>query len=182
LNNMRRANFFLPMLMSAILTMSACTISKSQKSRKDHHHQKEAKYEEDLSVSRLKYQVTEDKPQTDASAKTKAAVVPSKDITRELGLKMDSIARKNQNLRYAEGFRIQVYSGPSREEAGKVRDKVFDILPDVDVHVDYRSPVFKVTVGDYTDRLEANSIFVKLKKDFPNAILVPAKINIVRPR
>jgi septal ring-binding cell division protein DamX len=174
------SKFILPVLISAILTISACTISKSQKSGKEHHH-KDGKYEEDLSGSRLKYQVTPDKPQTDNSVKTKA-IVPSKDITRELGLKMDSISRKNQSLRFAEGYRIQVYSGPSREEANIARDKVLDIIPDVDVYPIFRQPVFRVTVGDYTDRLEANSAFVKLRSDFPNAILVPAKINIVRPR
>jgi len=174
------SKFILPVLISAILTISACTISKSQKSGKGHHH-KDGKYEEDLSGSRLKYQVAEDKPQTDISVKTKT-IVPSKDITRELGLKMDSISGKNQSLRFAEGYRIQVYSGPSREEANMARDKVLDIIPDVDVYPIFRQPVFRVTVGDYTDRLEANSAFVKLRSDFPNAILVPAKINIVRPR
>ncbi|HXA01955.1 MAG TPA: SPOR domain-containing protein [Cytophagaceae bacterium] len=173
--------FFLPILMSAILTMSSCTVSKSQKSRKDNHRQKDVKYEEDLSASRLKYQVTEDKPKTDVSTKTKT-IVPSKDISKQLGLKMDSISRKNQNLRFAEGYRIQVYSGPSREEANMARDKVLDIIPDVDVYPIFRQPVFRVTVGDYTDRLEANGAFVKLKDYFQNAILVPARINIVRPR
>jgi len=152
-------------------------MSKSQKSHKEYHH-KNAKYEEDLSGSRIKYQVPEDKPQTDAN-KTVVTVTPSKDVTKELNLKMDTISRKNQSLRYAEGFRIQVYSGPSREEAYKARDKVLDILSDVDVYPLYRSPVFRVTVGDYTDRLEANNTLVRLKRDFPNAILVPARINIV---
>ena len=173
--------FFLPILTSVVLTMSACTISKSQKTGKE-HHRKDGKYEEDLSGSRLKYQVPEDKAQTDISIKSKTAIVPSKDITKELGLKIDSISRKNQNLRFAEGFRVQVYSGPSREEANMARDKVLDIIPDVDVYPIFRQPVFRVTVGDYTDRLEANSAFVKLRGDFPNAILVPAKINIVRLR
>ena len=175
-------NFFLSILFSAILTMGACTVSKSQKSRKEHHHHKDVKYEEDLSGSRLKYQVIEDKLPADVSGKTKPVIIPSKDVTKELGLKMDSISTKNQNLRFAEGFRIQVYSGPSKEEAYKSRDKVLDVMPDVDVYTPYRQPVFRVMVGDYTDRLEANSTLVKLKKEFPNAILVPAKINIVRPR
>jgi hypothetical protein len=179
---MRKSNFFLSALMAVVLNMSACTVSKSQKSGKDHHRHKDVKYEEDLSASRLKYQVTEDKPQADAFAKTKSAIVPSKDITRELGTKIDSISKKNQSLRYAEGYRIQVYSGPSREEANAARDKVFDIIPDVDVYPIFRQPVFRVYVGDFMDRLEANSTFARLMVDFQNAILVPAKINIVRPR
>ena len=56
------SNFFLTILMSAILTMGACTVSKSQKSRKDHHH-KDVKYEEDLSGSRLKLNCKRASPQ-----------------------------------------------------------------------------------------------------------------------
>jgi hypothetical protein len=176
---MIRSGIYLNIILSVALTMTACTLGKSQKVHKDHHSQKAVKYEEDLSGSRIRYQAPKDSTQITAVAKNKTAVTPSKDVTRELNLKMDTIARKNQNLKFAEGFRIQVYSGPSREDANKARDHVFDILPDVDVYPIFRQPVFRVTVGDYTDRLEANSAYVKLKRDFPNAILVPAKINIV---
>jgi hypothetical protein len=161
--------------------MTACTMGKSQKTKKDHHHNKNTKYDEDLSGSRIRYQVFEDKTKTDVN-KAKPVVPPTKDVTRELNLKMDTISRKNQSLRFAEGYRIQVYSGASREDANKSRDKVLDILPDVDVYLPYRNPVFRVLVGDYTDRLEANSAYVKLKRDFPNAILVPARINIITPK
>jgi hypothetical protein len=179
---MIRPGLYINLIFSAILTMTACTMGKSQKTKKENHQNKNVKYEEDLSGSRIKYQVTENKIKTDANNKSKPVVPPSKDVTRELNLKMDTISRRNQSLKFAEGFRIQVYSGASREDANKSRDKVLDILPDVDVYLPYRNPVFRVLVGDYTDRLEANSAYVKLKRDFPNAILVPARINIITPK
>jgi hypothetical protein len=179
---MIRPGLYINLVFSVILTMTACTMGKSQKTRKEHHPNKNVKYDEDLSGSRIRYQVFEDKTKTEVNNKTKPVVPPSKHVTRELNMKMDTISRKNQNLRFAEGFRIQVYSGPSREEANKARDKVLDIFPDVDVYLPYRSPVFRLLVGDYTDRLEANNAYVRLKRDFPNAILVPARINIVAPK
>ncbi|MFL5730879.1 MAG: SPOR domain-containing protein [Cytophagaceae bacterium] len=178
---MNRSTLYFSVALSGFLTLTACTMGKSQKSGKDHHKHKEVKYEEDLRGSRIKYQVQEDKKTTaDAATVNKVQTPPSRDVTKELSLKMDSIARKNQNLRFAEGYRIQVYSGPSREEAYRARDRVLDILPSVDVYPLYRSPVFRVSVGDYAERLEANNAFVKLKREFPNAILVPARINIVQ--
>jgi hypothetical protein len=166
-------------LFCIFLTLVSCTSGKSQLST-DSSGSKKGKFQEDLSGVRVKYDAKEDTVKAAIKDPNAKPVVPTKHIGKALNLKMDSIAERNKKLKFAEGYRIQVYSGPNRDEAMKVRDKIYDRVTDVEVYEVFRSPVFRVRVGDFLDRLEANYVLVKLQKDFPNAMIVPDKINIVK--
>jgi hypothetical protein len=161
------------------LTLGCCTSGKSQLTSVDSSGNKK-RFKEDLSEVRVKYGVKEDTVKAPVNNNTGKPVVPSKDIKRALSAKMDSIAQRNTRLRFAEGYRIQVYSGDKREDAQKARSKVYDLDPDLNVYEEFRSPVFRVRTGDFLDRLEANYTLVKLQKEFPNAMIVPDKIKIIK--
>jgi hypothetical protein len=51
-------------------------------------------------------------------------------------------------------------------------------LPDMIANLQYQQPKFRVTVGRYYTKLEANEDLVKLRTSFAAAILVPEKIQI----
>jgi hypothetical protein len=161
------------------LTLGCCTSGKSQLTASDSSGNKK-KFKEDISEVRVKYNAKEDTVKTSSPNNTGKPMVPSKDIGRVLNAKMDSIAERNKRLKFAEGYRIQIYSGDKREEALKARSKVYDLDPDLNVYEEFRSPVFRVRTGDFLDRLEANYVLVKLQKDFPNAMIVPDKIKIIK--
>jgi hypothetical protein len=138
------------------------------------------RFKEDLSDVRVKYTSKEDTVKTPVNSNTGKPVAPTRDIGRALNAKMDSIAERNKRLRFAEGYRIQVYSGDKREDAQKARSKVYDIDPDLNVYEEFRSPVFRVRTGDFLDRLEANYVLINLQKEFPNAMIVPDRIKIIK--
>jgi hypothetical protein len=177
---MMRSKLNLIILFCIILNFVSCTTGKSQLTASDSSNSKKGRFQEDLSGVRIKYGAKEDTVKIQVKDPNAKPVVPSKHIGRALNLKMDSIAERNKRLKFAEGYRIQVYSGDKKEEAMKAKNKVYDLAPDVDVYPEFRSPVFRVRVGDFLDRLEANYVLVKLQKDFPNALIVPDKINIVK--
>jgi hypothetical protein len=162
------------------LTLVSCTSGKSQLTASDSSNSKKWKFQEDLSAVRVKYDVKEDTVKAAMKDPNGKPLVPTKHIGKQLDLKMDSIAVRNKKLKFAEGYRIQIYSGDDREEARKVRNNLYNLMSDVDVYEVFRSPVFRVRVGDFLDRLEANYVLVKLQKDFPNAMIVPDRINIVK--
>ena len=142
--------------------------------------------QEDLSKYRPVYQKQDSATPKQASAttaSTKAASAPitsQSDVTKALNSRLDSIAAKNRKLKYAQGYRVIVYSGNSSEEARQAKEKVYEILPNADIYTVYKQPTFRVKVGDCFDRLEANSLYIKLKKDFSNALVVPDQINIIK--
>lgn len=88
---------------------------------------------------------------------------------------LDSINRFNITRKFIEGFTIQVYSGQNREDAMNVKKKI-GMETDVNAMLEYTQPKFRVRVGSYYSRLEAQKDLTRLKRLYANAILVPEKI------
>jgi len=105
---------------------------------------------------------------------------PKNHINLFLQEKLDSVYAYNEKITAADGFRILVYTGTSSEEARNQRNRVYDGIENEQSYTEWKSPNFKVKVGDYVDKLEAYYAYAKLIKVFPNAIVVPDKINILR--
>ncbi|MTI32645.1 SPOR domain-containing protein [Xanthovirga aplysinae] len=140
-----------------------------------------AKYEEDLAVYRPQFDGKKiDNPKIDETKEDDATekVIPEHDVTAQLNATLDSIASFNQQLGYVDGYRIQVYIGQSREKAIEVRNKVYTLLPSSRPEVEYNQPNYKVKVGKFFNRLEAQKMYTELKADFPNVIVVPQRIQL----
>jgi len=138
-------------------------------------------YSEDLSDYRPKY----DAIQQDTTVQQAMAsfsmedFTPQYDVTDTLNVILDSIAVLSQQIKYVDGYAIQVYAGNNRELANVNRGKAYAIL-DEKPSLFYDSPNFKVHVGKFYSALEANSTYALLKREFPNAILVLKKFKIER--
>lgn len=102
------------------------------------------------------------------------------DPTISLKSELDSVSRiivaMNLDQKYVDGYTIQIYSGSEREAAMQARDLALLVNPELKPEVSYHQPSYKVKAGQYTDRLEAHRIFSELKKEFPQAILIPERI------
>ncbi|MFN3403295.1 MAG: SPOR domain-containing protein [Cytophagaceae bacterium] len=155
-----------------LLILASCTSGKAQKSKDN------KKYQEDLSSVRPKYEY---KAETEKPApmQEKSAVKIENDVTTKVNVRMDSVAAKNSRIKMAEGYRVLVYTGNSSAEATKVRERVYKVVPDAAIYPQYKQPTFRVKVGDCYDKLEAQNLYVKLRKEFPEAKIVPDQINII---
>lgn len=100
------------------------------------------------------------------------------DITEELDSLVLLIADKNLQKRVIDGYTIQVYSGANRDLANKARGEIQQLGLDSPAQVVYVQPNFKVKVGKFYTRLEANKVFVQIRAVFPNALLLPEKIPV----
>lgn len=164
------------LLALGLISFTGCSSSAQSGSKKNHKQKNEA-YQEDISNYRLKYNTDTAKETRQEPAKaTVTPVAPSKDDTKELSARLDTIAHKQ--TRTAPGYRVLIYSGKSSEEVKKARAKVYEILPDADIYTDFKSPNQRVKVGDALDRVEVNMLYGKLKKAFPNAVIIPDNIVI----
>ena len=135
-------------------------------------------YQEDLSLYRPNYYNTETIEKQEPDQTSDADVLVENDNTAQIDTLLQILATQNQSLDYIQGFTVQVYSGPSRESASKARIDVFKVLMGFEPEVRYVQPNFKVKVGKFTDRLEAQWVYAQLKPEFPQAIIIPQRIRL----
>jgi hypothetical protein len=98
-------------------------------------------------------------------------------VNSKVDFVLDSIDRLNSLKKFVPGYTIQIYSGLNREEAGNARKKLLEEL-DMKSDLQYMQPKFRVRVGYYFTNIEAQRDLVRLKRVFPNAILVPESVPI----
>ncbi|HEY8401991.1 MAG TPA: SPOR domain-containing protein [Cytophagaceae bacterium] len=163
-------------LLTVVMIFTSCASSTSQKAHKGNPS---SKFQDDLTSYRPRPFKTEEDTVKTTEVNTEV-VKPQNDITAKLDARLDSIAELNKKTTTTQGFRILVYSGNSSEEASKTKVKVYDLLPDVNVYSIYKQPSFRVKVGDYPQRLQAYNALSLLRDAFPNAMIVPDEINIVK--
>lgn len=102
-------------------------------------------------------------------------VTPHMMVNDKVDFVLDSIDKLNLLRKVVPGYTIQVYSGLDREEAGNTRKRLQDEL-DMRADLQYVQPKFRVRVGHYFTSLDAQKDLMRLKRYFPNAILVPESI------
>jgi hypothetical protein len=115
-----------------------------------------------------------------AQAQQKGKVVVIKDpqidslISRRLAL---SRAESRGNSVTALGFRVQIFSGLERDEAYAEQSRFKSLFPGVTSYVSYTQPNYRVRVGDFRTKLEAQKFVNDLKKQYPSVFIFPEKIN-----
>jgi hypothetical protein len=135
-------------------------------------------YYEDLAKLRPKVEmpVVEVKSH-DSVQEVKPPISPTKNVNAKVDIVLDSIDRFNLTRKFIDGFTIQIYSGQKKDDAMNVIKKMKEEVPGLNANpIRYEQPKFRVTVGKYFTRLEAQSDLLALKRKFSTASLVPEKI------
>jgi hypothetical protein len=141
--------------------------------------QRNKPYREDLSGLRPKVdQALTYTVEKDTVLKKNPNVTPLKTVNAVVDVVLDSINVLNLTRKFIDGYTIQIYSGQKREDAMNVKKKMQDELPDLSANLQYQQPKFRVTVGKYFSKLEAQRDLLTLKSRFTTAILIPEKIMI----
>ena len=138
------------------------------------------RYKEDLSYLRPVYTDTTETVSSGETANTSdySTIEPEYDVTDELNTILDSIDVLRSNVHYIDGYTIQVYTGHDSEEATIARGKVYSVLPGSAPSLKFEEPNFKVKVGKYYSRLEAQKDYSLIKARFSSALIIPQRIYI----
>jgi hypothetical protein len=138
------------------------------------------KYSEDLSMWRPKVEVpAETKVEEEKNKRDlKAQVDPIFTVNKQLDAVLDSIDRINLTRKFIDGFTIQVFAGTKREDAMNVKKQLTSAIPSLESELQYAQPNFRVKVGKYFTRLEAEKDYEQIRRVIPSAIVVPDKISI----
>lgn len=79
------------------------------------------------------------------------------------------------------GYRVQVYFGTDRKEAYKIQEKVKQLYPNFENYISYNLPNYRIKVGDFRNRLEAQKLVSELKPSFPTLFIFKERINTPKP-
>lgn len=137
-------------------------------------------YSDDLSKYRVKQEAPQEPNYIDGQAAIKnEALLTEGDMSAELNVVLDSIAAKNKALGYLPGYTILVYSGTSRTEADRIRNKLFSIVGAQNVPpLQYVLPTYFVKIGRFHEQIEAQPLYLNIRSYYPNSTIVPEKFEV----
>lgn len=83
--------------------------------------------------------------------------------------------------RTAKGYRLLVINTNKRDEAIAAKTKVYTYFPDLKAYLIYQSPYFKVKVGNFKDRKDADDFRKELSTLFPSGVFIINDIIEIKP-
>ena len=79
--------------------------------------------------------------------------------------------KNNPSLVSKERYKIQIFSGES-EKAKKTVIQFKQEFKDIDATIVFNTPNYKVWVGNFKSRMEAERNFAEIKKKYKNTLLI----------
>ncbi|PJJ54720.1 sporulation protein [Hymenobacter chitinivorans] len=111
-----------------------------------------------------------------AAPVSRTAVTPTAHVNPQIEQRLRDQAYTNQNVKYAQGYRILAYVGLEREQAMATRRAIISRYPEETDYITFKQPVFRLWVGDYLTRLEAEQAMLRIRPIAPKAELQPAQV------
>ncbi len=85
---------------------------------------------------------------------------------------------RSSNLGSAvSGFRLQIFSGSDRKIAYEEQARFKSLYPAIKTYISYIQPNYKVRIGDFRTKLDAEKLKDELKKYYPTVFIFSEKIN-----
>ncbi len=88
--------------------------------------------------------------------------------------------QKEQNLsnQTMPGYRIQIYFGGNRQKASEAKLNFNSKFADIPAYITYQQPNFKVRVGDFRNRYDAQKMMKDLEGMYPTLFIVPEDVKL----
>ncbi|KGE14695.1 SPOR domain-containing protein [Sphingobacterium deserti] len=95
---------------------------------------------------------------------------------RMVSLGSKVVDKKNAKRVKVRGFRVQIFSGASRNEAYVVQSRFQNAYKDIGSYVTYNEPNYRVKVGDFRSRAEATNFMRVLRSQYSNVFVFTEEI------
>jgi len=77
----------------------------------------------------------------------------------------------NTSLNINDSYKIQIYNGPN-ENAKKILNEFKQSFFDLDATIIFNTPNYKVWIGNFKTRIEAENFLLTIQKRFKNTLLI----------
>ena len=78
------------------------------------------------------------------------------------------------------GYRVQVFFGTDRKEAYNEQARFKSLYPELNTYLSYTQPNYRVKVGDFRTRAEAQKLMNELRAEFPTLFIFSERINPIK--
>lgn len=125
-----------------------------------------------------------------AQSQAQSIVSDTSSVTVHKDWRIDELVRKqqeyNESVRKAagrtmRGYRLLVLNTNSRDEAIAAKTKLYTYFPDLKSYIVYQTPFFKLKVGNFKTREEAQDYQNQLNNIFPKGVFIMSDTIEVRP-
>ena len=179
---MKKRYYSLLHVVFLVLVVSACASTATRTSGDGGEKKKTAAAEEpaaeDLSKYRPRYALADPAAAGGAGKGLAAGIVPTNHVNDKVAALLDTLALHNKSVRYARGYRILAYSGTERRAWLDMREAIVRRLPDERDYPQYTQPNYRLKIGDYFTRVEAQQMLLRIRDLSPNAMIVADQINV----
>ncbi|WP_028296256.1 SPOR domain-containing protein [Olivibacter sitiensis] len=76
------------------------------------------------------------------------------------------------------GYRVQIYSGNSRNDAYAAQSRFKRMYPHINTYLGYSQPNYRLKVGDFTNKSQAQSLMEELRKNFSSVFIFNEEVTI----
>src|SRR5687768_2414051 len=83
--------------------------------------------------------------------------------------------------RIMAGYRIQIVNTTDRNKAIDAKTKVYQLYPELKAYLLFQSPYYRIKVGNFKSRSEAETYMKSLQRNFPGSIFILQDIIEVKP-
>lgn len=99
--------------------------------------------------------------------------------------KIDTLVMKQRQIHVndstIDGFRVQIFmelGNDALRHADSIKSKFQEKNPDIPVYLIFGQPYYRLRIGDYRTRLEAENMYQQLKKEYKNAFVTADRIEL----
>ena len=75
------------------------------------------------------------------------------------------------------GYRVQIFFGPNRKEVYDAQARFKALYPEYNTYISYTQPNYRLKVGDFRTRMEAQQLMNTLRPIFPTLFIFQERIN-----
>lgn len=109
--------------------------------------------------------------QTDSTSSIVIHKDPRVDVLIKKQVQINELTTRDARRNVA-GYRLQVINTSDRSAAIAAKTKIYQLYPELKAYLLYQSPYFRLRVGNFKDRDEAESYRKSLLKEFPNSVFI----------
>ena len=124
--------------------------------------------------------ISEVSAQTDSAISIAVNKDPRIDLLVNKQIEINEITTRNSR-RSAAGYRILVISSNDRNKVIEAKSKMVREFPELKAYMMYQSPFFRLKVGNFKERPEAEEYLSQIQRIYPTGVYVVTDTIEVRP-
>ncbi len=109
--------------------------------------------------------------QTDSTSSIVIHKDPRVDLLVKKQTQINEITTRDARRNIA-GYRIQVINTSDRNAAISAKTKIYQLYPELKAYLLYQAPYFRLRVGNFKDKEDAEEYRKSLSREFPNSVFL----------